>query len=147
MMPGQVAPSSAMLVVALREVAGLLQQLGNAPPPVQDAVSEPLVTLLTHPSHSVRVNASLALRCFCYSTPLRLPRTILGVTNMLQRDLASILSLAAPSDINLRALGHAYGLAALVSIVKERPPYVSYDIPAKVLDMATQLLKRAGDHN
>jgi hypothetical protein len=33
-MPGQVAPPS-VLVVALREVAGLLQQLRNAPPPVQ----------------------------------------------------------------------------------------------------------------
>ena len=35
MMPGQLAPPSSVLVVALREVAGLLQQLGNAPPPVQ----------------------------------------------------------------------------------------------------------------
>ncbi|KAF9486779.1 hypothetical protein BDN71DRAFT_1405708, partial [Pleurotus eryngii] len=43
--------------------------------------------------------------------------------------------------------GHLLRLAALVSIVKERPLYVSYDISAKVLDMATQLLKRAGDHD
>jgi hypothetical protein len=35
MMPGQVAPSSLVLSVALKEVASLLQQLGNAPPPVQ----------------------------------------------------------------------------------------------------------------
>lgn len=35
MMPGQVSPDSAVLVIVLREVAGLLQQLGNAPPPVQ----------------------------------------------------------------------------------------------------------------
>jgi hypothetical protein len=35
MMPGKVAPASAVLVIVLREVAGLLQQLGNAPPPVQ----------------------------------------------------------------------------------------------------------------
>lgn len=34
MMPGQVAPNSGILTIALREVAGLLQQLGNAPPPV-----------------------------------------------------------------------------------------------------------------
>ena len=34
-MPGQPAPSSLVLVIALREVAGLLQQLGNSPPPVQ----------------------------------------------------------------------------------------------------------------
>lgn len=66
---------------------------------------------------------------------------------MLQRDITSITSPAAPSDINLRALGHAYGLAALVSVIPERPLYVSYDVSAKVLDMAIQLLKRAGEHD
>lgn len=35
LMPGQTAPNPLCLVVALKEVAGLLQQLGNAPPPVQ----------------------------------------------------------------------------------------------------------------
>ncbi|TFK60204.1 clathrin-coated vesicle protein [Pluteus cervinus] len=147
MMPGQVAPSSKVLVIVLREVAGLLQQLGNAPPPVQDALADPLVTLLSHPSHTTRVTAAYALRCFCYSTPLRLPKSILTVMEMLQRDLTSIISPAAPSDISTRALGHAYGLAALVSIIPERPLYVSYDVSAKVLDMATQLLKRAGEHD
>jgi hypothetical protein len=34
-MPNQLAPSPYVLSVALKEVAGLLQQLGNAPPPVQ----------------------------------------------------------------------------------------------------------------
>lgn len=67
--------------------------------------------------------------------------------DMLQRDLTSIVSPAAPSDINLRALGHAYGLAALVSVIPERPLYVSYDVSAKVLDMAIQLLKRASEHD
>lgn len=120
MLPEQSAPTSAVLVVVLREVAGLVQQLGNAPPPVQDALAEPLVTLLAHPSHTTRVTASWALRCFCYSTPLRLPKTIITVIEMLPRDLTSILSPAAPSDIDARTLGHAYGLAALVSIIRER---------------------------
>jgi hypothetical protein len=66
---------------------------------------------------------------------------------MLQRDIGSLLSPAAPSDVNLRALGHAYGLSALMSIISERPLYVSYDISAKVFDMAVQLLKRAGEHD
>ena len=35
LMHGQTASNSLCLVIALREVAGLLQQLGNAPPPVQ----------------------------------------------------------------------------------------------------------------
>ena len=74
------------------------------------------MTLLSHPSHSVRVTASWALRCFCYTTPLRLPKMILTAMEFLQRDLTSITSPAAPSDINLRTLGHAYGLSALVAV-------------------------------
>lgn len=35
LMPGQSSPPPNVLVVALKEAAGLLQQLGNAPPPVQ----------------------------------------------------------------------------------------------------------------
>ncbi|TFY58733.1 hypothetical protein EVJ58_g6238 [Rhodofomes roseus] len=146
LMPGQTAPNPLCLVVALREVAGLLQQLGNAPPPVQDALVEPLQTLLGHPNHTIRVNASWALRCFCYSTPLRLPKVLLSVVEMLQRDLTTLTTPAAPADITNRTLGHAYGLAALLAVIPERPLYVSYDISAKVFDMAVQLLKRAGDH-
>lgn len=72
---------------------------------------------------------------------------ILILIEMLQRDIASIITPAAPSDIGSRALGHAYGLAALISVIPERPLYVSYDVSAKVLDIAIQLLKRAGEHD
>jgi hypothetical protein len=65
----------------------------------------------------------------------------------LQRDINSMASPAAPSDVHLRALGHAYGLGSLLSVIPDRPLYVSYDISAKVLDMAIQLLKRAGEHD
>lgn len=44
MMPGQVSPDPLVLAVILKEVAGLLQQLGNAPPPVQ-------VSLYHHYNH------------------------------------------------------------------------------------------------
>lgn len=35
LLPGQVAPNPLVLVIVLQEVAALLEQLGNAPPPVQ----------------------------------------------------------------------------------------------------------------
>lgn len=114
---------------------------------LQDAVAEPLLTLLTHPSHSVRVNASWTLKCFCSSTPLRLPKTILSILESLNRDIESLQSPAAPSDIDRRALGRAYGLAALVATIPERPLYVSFDIASNILDTATQLLKRAAEHD
>ena len=65
----------------------------------------------------------------------------------LQRELATSLTPGSSPDAPLQALGHAYGLAALVSIVPYWPLYVSYDVSAKVLDMATQLLKCAGEHD
>jgi HEAT repeat-containing protein 5 len=34
-MPGQVSPTTLVLAIILQETAGLLQQLGNTPPPVQ----------------------------------------------------------------------------------------------------------------
>ena len=108
---------------------------------------DPLLNLLSHPSHSVRINTAWALRCFCYSTPLRLPKVLVGVVEKMQRDISALTTPAAPSDIHLRALGHAYGLAALLAVIPDRPLYVSYDISAKVFDMAVQVLKRAGEHD
>ncbi|KAG8856911.1 hypothetical protein FRB96_006174 [Tulasnella sp. 330] len=147
LMPGQSSPSPNVLVVALKEVAGLLQQLGNAPPPVQDALSEPLVHLLAHPNYATQVAAAWCLRCFCQSTPLRLPKVVVQVTDLLQRDITSLGTPPSSVDVARRALGHAYGLAALFAVVSERPLYVSYDLAAKVFDLAIQLLKRAGEHD
>ncbi|KAI0688492.1 clathrin-coated vesicle protein [Cytidiella melzeri] len=147
MMPGQTAPSPLVLTIALREVAGLLQQLGNAPVPVQDALVDPLTTLLTHPVHTVRVTAAWTLRRFCYSTPLRLPKVLLNLVELLQNDLAALITPAAPSDINNRVIGRAYGLAGLLSLIPQRPLYVSYDISASAFYIAVQLLKRAGEHD
>ncbi|KAI5117719.1 hypothetical protein M0805_001805 [Coniferiporia weirii] len=146
LMPGQVAPDSSVLVIALKEVASLVHQLGSAPPPVQDALAEPLITLLGHPSHSTRVSAAWALRSFCYSTPLRIPKIVLSVLELVQRDMTSLSIPAAPSNIAERAIGHAYGLAALFAVIPDRPLYVSADLSAKVFDTATQLLRRAGEH-
>ena len=166
---GANVPGSAVLCVVLKEVAGLVGQLGNLPGTVQvslifeqvpirvftstiqqEALAEPLLTLLTHPSHSVRISAAWALRCFCASTPLRLPKTLLTIIELLQRDLTLLLSPSTSSHHTssppIRALGHAHALAALVSVIPSRPLYVSYDISAKVLDIAVQLLKRAGEH-
>ncbi|PFH53326.1 hypothetical protein AMATHDRAFT_55203 [Amanita thiersii Skay4041] len=148
------APGSVVLNVALKEVAGLIGQLGNLPGTIQDTLGEPLITLLSHPSHSVRISAAWALRCFCASTPLRLPKAVLNVVELLQRDL-NLLSSPSTSHHQAstlppppsRALGHAHALAALVSLIPSRPLYMSYDISAKVLDLAVQLLKRAGEHS
>lgn len=114
--------------------------------PRQDALSVPLIELLAHPNYSTRVACAEALRVFCHSTPLRLAQSAINVMELLQNDAARITSPTASADIQRRIVGHAYGLAALVSTISRRPLYVSYDLSAKILDIAVQLLKRAGEH-
>lgn len=105
------------------------------------------MSLLAHPNHTVRVTAAWALRSFCYSTPLRLPKTLLNLVEMLQQDMASLITPVSPVDIHRRSLGHAYGLTALLALIPQRPLYVSYDINSNVFYMSVQLLKRAGEHD
>lgn len=91
--------------------------------------------------------AAWCLRCFCYSIPLRLPKTVINVIDLLQRDITSLVTPPVNSEVGRRAIGHAQGLAALFSIITERPLYVSYDLSAKVFDIAIMLLKRAAEHD
>jgi len=72
---------------------------------------------------------------------------VLNVVELLQRDVTSLGSASPSPEVCQRALGHAHGVAALFAVIKQRPLYVAHDISAKVLDMAIQLLKRAGDHD
>lgn len=72
---------------------------------------------------------------------------LLNLVELLQHDLTALSTPAAPSDIHLRVLGRAYGLIGLLSVIPQRPLYVSYDISANVFYIAVQLLKRAGEHD
>lgn len=67
--------------------------------------------------------------------------------DLLQKDIASLVAPNASVDLQKRIIGHAHGLAALFSVIPQRPLYVSYDLSAKILDIAIQLLKRAGEHD
>lgn len=147
LMPGQTAPNPQVLVAALIEVTGLVQQLGCLPQNTQDSLLDPLITLLGHPQHTVRVHSAWALRCFCFAAPARLPHALISILDLIQRDLSALATPAASAETSCKALGHAYGLAAAIAVVSERPLYVSYDITTRVLDVAIQLLKRAGDHD
>jgi hypothetical protein len=147
LMPNQgPAPGAIVLVPVLNEVAGLLEQLGNAPPPVQEILSDPLLRLLAHPDHAVRVAAAWCLRCFCHTAPLRLSKTIVTVLGELTKDVGMLGTPVAPADLSSRMLGRAQALSALLAVIPERPLYVSYDLSANVLDLAISVLKRSGEH-
>ncbi|KAG8794872.1 hypothetical protein FRC12_020730, partial [Ceratobasidium sp. 428] len=145
-MPGAAAPTPDILVACLREIAALLDQLGNAPPPVQDALADPLTKLVAHPRHAVQVAAAWTLRAFCNAAPNRLAGTVAATLEQLQKDVAGLGNAAAPVDLGRRAVGRAKALAALLSLAPSRPLYVSGELAAKVLECAVSMLKKSGEH-
>ncbi|GEM12259.1 clathrin-coated vesicle protein [Rhodotorula toruloides] len=148
LMPNQPGPSKQALLLALEETTNLLRSLGCAPPAVQDVLYDPLVRLVSHPSHSVQIIAAWTLRTFCKAAPNRLSGTIVQLLELLNKDL-SIISSDGPNKsatVHRRAIGHAHGLAALVNLIPHKPLYVSFDLSAKCMSLAIQLLKQSGNH-
>ena len=145
-LPGHVKTNKHVLVVALREVAGLLEQLGNAPPSVLELLAEPLVRLLSHESYSVRLSASYTLRRFCAVNPGQLPRMIGILYADVTKDLGFLGTPTAPKEVPNRIIGKAFALSAIIAVSNSRPLYVSHDVSAKIFDLAVSLLKKAGDH-
>lgn len=146
-LPGQRSPNKNVLVIALRETAGLLEQLGNASPSIIELLAEPLVRLLSHESYTVRVTAAYAIRQFCLTNPSQLPPVLGSLLNDVTKDLGTLETPNAPKDLSNRIIGKALALSALIAMSPERPLYVSHDIATKVFDLAVSTLKKAGDHD
>ncbi|GAA5889046.1 hypothetical protein JCM6882_009727 [Rhodosporidiobolus microsporus] len=148
LMPTQPSPIKQSLLVALEETTSLLRSLGCAPPAVQEVLYDPLVRLVSHPSHSVQITAAWALRTFCNAAPNRLSATIVQILDLLNKDLA-VISSDGPSqsaNVHRRAIGFAHSLAALINLIPHKPLYVSFDLSAKCMSLAIQLLKQSGNH-
>ena len=71
LMPGSTAPTAHVLTIVLKEVSGLLQQLGNAPPPVQvrvlarDVANSLLPHYITGGPYRTARHASCSFKPYC----------------------------------------------------------------------------------
>ncbi|OCF33994.1 clathrin-coated vesicle protein [Kwoniella heveanensis BCC8398] len=146
-LPGQPRMNNQILIVALREIAGLLEQLGNAPPSIIELLAEPLVRLLSHESYSIRLAASYTLRRFCTINPSQLPRMLNILLADVTKDLSMLGTPTASKELPHRVIGKTFALSALIAVSPARPLYVSHDISSKAFDLAVSLLKQAGDHD
>lgn len=149
LMPGTAPPSKQALVVALDAVAALLKGLGSVPPPVQDTVHEHVVRLASHPSFSVHIAAARALSALCDAAPARLAPTLSQLTELLNRELATLQTTGphTGADVRRKAVGLAHALAALVALVPRHALYVSFDVSARLMSLAVQLLKQSAQHD
>ncbi|KAI7935821.1 hypothetical protein MJO28_016692 [Puccinia striiformis f. sp. tritici] len=146
LMPPHQPPNKIALVIALNEVSGLLKQVGCATQPIQEVLYNPLIRLLGHPSYSVQIASAMCLRTYCLVAPGKLSNSLHHVLDLLNKDLLHLGNPGGPSDAHKRAIGHAHGLAGLISLISLRPLYVSFEVSSKIMSLAIQLLKDSGGH-
>ncbi|KAK0969890.1 hypothetical protein LTR91_016149, partial [Friedmanniomyces endolithicus] len=134
-------PNKYTLVSALSAVTALIGYLDAAIGSIADACREALLQVLQHPSFTVQVHASKALRAFVLACPQQLLPTVSICMNSVNRELNL---LAGPRQAPRRCIGYAHGLAAVLSTSSRHPLYGSVDVYARVLQQATNLLKTSG---
>ena len=134
-------PSKHALVGALDVLASLIQSLGAAFSIVADSCRDALLQVIEHPSYTVQIHVSHCLRAFALACPQQLLACASICMNNTNRELG-LLSTGRHSA--RRCVGYANGLAAVLSISSLRPLYSSLEISAKVLSIATELLKSSG---
>lgn len=134
-------PSKHALVGALDALASLIQSLGGAFAAIADSCRDTLLQVIEHPSYTVQIHVSHCLRAFVLACPQQLLACASICMNNANRELGQ---LANGRHSARRCVGFANGLAAVLSISSVRPLYSSLEISAKVLSIATDLLKSSG---
>lgn len=140
--------SKHILAGALHTVASLIRSLGATVTSVQDLIRDGLLQVLQHPSYTVQVNTSWALKAFVLAVPAQLIPIITICMNNVNRELSQLTAQKSLNSIFFRkCTGLANGLAAVISTAPLHPLYASVDITSRVLSLATSLLKSSGDHD
>ena len=131
-------PSKHALVGALDVLASLAQSLGSAFSALGDSCREGLFQVLQHTSYTVQIHAAHCMRSMVLACPQQLLPCATICMNTLNREMG-FLNTGRHSA--RRCVGYANSLATVLSISPLRPLHGSLEVSARVLTMATDLLK------
>ena len=134
-------PPKQALITAIDTVASLVKMLGPAFSPAADLCRESLIQVLQHTSYSVQIHASHCLQELALACPQQLIPCASICMNSVSRELGHLMT---GRNSPRRCVGYANGLAAVLSISGSRPLFGSLDINARVLSIATELLRSSG---
>ncbi|KAF2647448.1 HEAT repeat protein-like protein [Lophiostoma macrostomum CBS 122681] len=135
-------PSKQTLIGTLSTLSSLFRSLGSATNAIADNCRDGLLQVLQHPSYTVQVYASSALRSFVLACPLQLLPSVTICMNSVNRELSL---LAGPRKSPRRCVGLANGLSAVLSNSTAQPLHGSVDVNSRVLSQATSLLKSSSN--
>ena len=131
-------PSKHALVGTLEILASLIQSLGSAFSVLADSCREALFQVLQHTSYTVQIHTAHCMRAVVLACPQQLLSCATICMNTLNRELGF---LNTGRHSSRRCVGYANGLATVLSVSPLRPLHGSLEVSARVLSMATDLLK------
>ncbi|KAL4402247.1 retrograde transporter [Malassezia pachydermatis] len=135
-------PSDLALAMTLQVSSTLLTQLGYLTTSLHEAVYEPTMRLLTHPSWRVQVQAAWWVRMACHTQPTMLAPTYAHLLQAMRRDMSALTSTQPDHGVSLRARlqGHSAALAGLAPVAAQHALYMRQDDVDSVFTLATDLL-------
>ncbi|NXG98896.1 HTR5A protein, partial [Loxia leucoptera] len=136
-----VTPSQHVLVCALQELGSLIHGLGTtAAPLLQDSstgVLEAVISVILHPSISVRLTAAWCLRCIAVALPSY-------VSLLLDRCIERLSALkSCPEAVT----GYSFAVAALLGAVKHCPLGIPHGKGKVIMTVAEDLLCSASQNS
>lgn len=134
-------PSKAILTGAISSLQSLILRLDTAVGSIAELCREGLLQVLQHPSFTVQIQTSQALRTFTLACPQQLLPALTICMNSVKRELKL---LGGQRQSQRRCIAYAYGLAAVLSTSSQHPLYGSVDVYDQVHHTATELLKSSG---
>ncbi|BFZ62403.1 hypothetical protein YB2330_003497 [Saitoella coloradoensis] len=138
--------TDAALCSALEALQVLITALGSAITAQADILRTTLLNVVTRSkSREVQISAAWSIRCLVNETPVQISPVMTFCINNTSRDL-SALNTPAQADPKRRAIACAEVLAGVCLIAKAKPLYVNLDVMSRVLNLATTVLKKAGDY-
>lgn len=141
-LPERREPPKQVIVAALSSLTNLLHYLGPAVGTLAENCREALFQILQHPSYSVQIHASYALRALV----LACPQQLLICANSCMACMRSSINQLTDSRLHQnRSVGYAIALAAVISTSRSLPLYGSVEIFSEILKTATELLKTSSE--
>ncbi|KAI8980927.1 armadillo-type protein [Pilobolus umbonatus] len=141
LMTNHVAPNKHTLICVVNLISLLVCELESAANVIQDIVIEPLFVLLTHSSFAVQMAAVWCIRCICKSVPSNLLSLLPKTLNLLEKNLSNLANPSATSAVFQRTIAYGYTVAAIMSVFPEKPLYISFDLSARAMSLASHMAK------
>uniref|UniRef100_A0A8C3B5T1 HEAT repeat containing 5A n=1 Tax=Cairina moschata TaxID=8855 RepID=A0A8C3B5T1_CAIMO len=140
-MTADVTASQHVLVCALQELGSLIHGLGTtAAPLLQDSstgVLEAVISVILHPSISVRLTAAWCLRCIAVALPSY-------VSLLLDRCIERLSALKSSPEA---VTGYSFAVAALLGAVKHCPLGIPHGKGKVIMTVAEELLCSASQNS